>query len=125
MLLDLARDRVEVACALVRRELAPAFERFARCLHRRSYIFPSRLRDLRERAGLPFRSFRMNFRPDNASSVLSRAEARLLRSLLASPLMQAERAELEAMLAAGNKGKFEQESLGRPDLSQWPFYSSD
>jgi hypothetical protein len=34
------------------------------------------------------------------------------------------RDELKAMLEAGTKGDFEQESLGRPVLDGWPFYSA-
>jgi len=31
--------------------------------------------------------------------------------------------ELHAMREAGTKGDFEQESLGRPTLEEWPFYA--
>ena len=32
------------------------------------------------------------------------------------------RKDLTAMRAAGTKGDFEQESLGRPTMDGWPFY---
>ncbi len=80
------------------------------------------LRDLRERSGLPFRSLHMRFRAAPRGPDLTPEERRKLERLIASPTMAAERPELEAMLAAGHKGAFEQESLGRPRQAQWPYY---
>jgi hypothetical protein len=80
------------------------------------------LRDLRERSGLPFRGLHMRFRPQPKGPELSPEERRKLERLISLPAMEAERAELRAMLAAGHKGRFEQESLGRPAFVQWPFY---
>ncbi|HXP60264.1 MAG TPA: Wadjet anti-phage system protein JetD domain-containing protein [Dongiaceae bacterium] len=80
------------------------------------------LRDLRERSGRPFRALHMGWRPAAGAASLDSAEKRLLRKLLTSPAMQAEREALTAMLSAGKKGNFEQESLGQPSLSKWPFY---
>lgn len=80
------------------------------------------LRDLRERSGLPFRSLHMRFRAAPRGPDLTPEERRKLERLMASPTMAAECPELEAMLAAGHKGAFEQESLGRPRQAQWPYY---
>lgn len=80
------------------------------------------LRDLRERTRLPFRGLHMRYRPEPRGPALTRDERRKLRRLLECSLMDPERSELEAMLAADHKGAFEQESLGRPRFPGWPFY---
>jgi hypothetical protein len=80
------------------------------------------LRDLRERTGRAFQSLHMGWRPDPAGSPLSAADQQLLSKLLSHPLMVAEHQALHQMLASGTKGVFEQESLGRPDSKEWPFY---
>lgn len=83
------------------------------------------LRDLRQRSGKPFRGLGMQFRPDSASAGLSIEEKALVDRLISSSgLNLDEKAELSSMLTAGNKGRFEQESLGRPTLSEWPFFPS-
>lgn len=78
------------------------------------------LADLRERSGISFRSFHMRYRPSPEGLPLSRRERTLIEDLI--PKMSAERSELEAMLASGTKGDFEQESLRPPTHSSWPFY---
>lgn len=78
------------------------------------------LADLRERSGIPFRPFHMHYRPSPMGLPLSNRERALVEDLIAR--MSTERAELEAMLASGTKGDFEQESLRPPTLSSWPFY---
>ncbi|MGO8674255.1 MAG: Wadjet anti-phage system protein JetD domain-containing protein [Limisphaerales bacterium] len=80
------------------------------------------LRDIRERSGRPFRALQMGWRPLASSPSLDAVDERLLRKLLASPAMQAEREVLSAILNAGKKGNLEQESLGQPSLANWPFY---
>jgi hypothetical protein len=80
------------------------------------------LRDLRERSGLPFGALHMWFRAAPRGPDLTPEERRKLERLIALPAMAAERAELATMLAAGHKGAFEQESLGRPRQTQWPYY---
>jgi hypothetical protein len=79
------------------------------------------LRDLRERAGRPFRGLHMRYRTSPESPPLSSEDRRRLERLLSSSLLSPERRELEAMLANGREGRFEQESLGVP-LPRWPFY---
>jgi hypothetical protein len=78
------------------------------------------LQDLRERSEIHFRAFLMSCRPSPRTFPLSEKERMLTHSLLAR--MEAERPALEAILAAGAKGNFEQESLKPPTLATWPFY---
>ena len=81
------------------------------------------LADLCDRSGMKVRSFLMNFRASNTAAPLSRRERDLIiKELLPNPKMADERIALEAMLAAGTKGDFEQESLRPPTRAVWPFY---
>jgi len=80
------------------------------------------LRDLRERSGRSFRALHMKWRSCAAGEPLKPAERRLLHTLMDSESMAAERPTLSQVLEAGNKGNFEQESLGRPNRKNWPFY---
>jgi len=82
------------------------------------------LRDLRARTGRPFQSLLMDWRPSPAAPMMDPGNRRLLERLLASPLMESEQGPLRQMLQAGNKGAFEQESLGRPTTRIWPFYAT-
>jgi hypothetical protein len=77
--------------------------------------------DLRRRSGLGFRAFHMRFRSTAVARSLTTRERDLLLEL--SPKMCAELPVIEAMLADGRKGDFEQESLCPPPLSEWPFYT--
>lgn len=81
------------------------------------------LRSLREKTGRPFLPLHMRFRPRDDAPALIAEEAKILTRLLADPRMTDCHTALHAMREAGNKGDFEQESLGRPTLEQWPFYS--
>jgi len=78
------------------------------------------LADLRERSGIQARSFHMNFRSSETAPPLKERERVLIEELI--PKMPAERAALESLLAARNKGDFEQESLKPPTRSSWPFF---
>ncbi len=80
------------------------------------------LRDLRTRSGRPFQSLFMEWRPSASGPVLDLGNRRLIERLLESPLMRPEHELLRRMLQAGDKGSFEQESLGRPTARTWPFY---
>jgi hypothetical protein len=80
------------------------------------------LRDLRERSRRPFRALHMKWRSCAADEPLKPAERRLLERLIKSASMQAERQSLSQMVDAGTKGNFEQESLGQPKHTNWPFY---
>lgn len=80
------------------------------------------LRNLREKTGRPLQPLHMRFRPRDDAPALTVEETKLLTRLLADPSMTDCHTALHAMREAGNKGDFEQESLGRPNLEQWPFY---
>lgn len=80
------------------------------------------LRKLREVSGRPVHPFHMHWRPQANASPLTQRDQQILSRLLADPSMTDCHAALHAMREAGNKGDFEQESLGRPTLEQWPFY---
>ncbi|MEI7728626.1 MAG: Wadjet anti-phage system protein JetD domain-containing protein [Verrucomicrobiota bacterium] len=81
------------------------------------------LNQLRTITGKPFRSLHMRFRAEPCGPKLLPDDLRKLQKMIKSDSLGPERVELEAMLAAGHKGAFEQESLGRPVLAQFPFYA--
>jgi hypothetical protein len=70
------------------------------------------LRDLREKTGREFRPLMMRFRPMAGAPDLTEEELRVIGRLLGCDLMADVHAELRAMLEAGTKGDFEQESVG-------------
>lgn len=80
------------------------------------------LRKLREVSGRAVDPFHMRWRPTDASPMLTHRDRQILDRLLTHPLMKDCRKDLTAMRAAGTKGDFEQESLGRPTMDGWPFY---
>lgn len=80
------------------------------------------LRDLRERTGRTIRSLHMRFRDHPGGVLLSSAERAVAERLIVSPVLwDAEKEALRQMLAAGRKGRYEQEALGTPQRG-WPFY---
>lgn len=79
-----------------------------------------RLREIHPRPVLPFQ---MHWRPRQDAAPLSPRDQQTLARLLADPAMSDCHAPLTAMLEAGTKGDYEQESLGPPELEGWPFYS--
>lgn len=74
------------------------------------------LRVLRVRTGRVIRALNMEYRPAHGA-MLSRREVSMLMRLIADPLLGDVRPALEAMQRAGNKGRFEQESLPKDLLS--------
>jgi hypothetical protein len=62
----------------------------------------------------------MSFRSAPVATLLKERERALVIELI--PRMPSERTVLDAILAAPNKGDFEQESLKPPVYSTWPFY---
>lgn len=71
------------------------------------------LRDLRERSGRSFQPLHMGFREAPGAPPLTSEERRMLQRLLDHPLLADVHEELRRMDAAGTKGQFEQEFLGR------------
>ena len=80
------------------------------------------LRDLRERSDRPFRALHMQWRSAGFGEHLTPSERRLLQALMESVTMQTEQDCLRRILNEGNKGGYEQESLGTPKFQKWPFY---
>jgi hypothetical protein len=80
------------------------------------------LRDLRERSDRPFRSLHMQWRSAGFGEHLKPSDRRLLQALMESVTMQTEQDCLRQILNEGNKGSYEQESLGAPKFPKWPFY---
>ena len=80
------------------------------------------LRDLRERSDRPFRALHMQWRSAGFGEHLAPSERRLLQALMESMTMQTEQDCLRQILNEGNKGSYEQESLGTPKFQKWPFY---
>lgn len=81
------------------------------------------LRALRE--ACPARAvhpFQMRWRMGSRSPRLTQGERQVLQRLLADPRMADCHADLQTMLESGMKGDFEQETLGAPELREWPFY---
>ncbi len=69
------------------------------------------LRDLREKTGRPIQPILMSFRPFAQAAPLSTAEIALCHRLLENDRMADAATDLNAILDAGTKGDFEQESI--------------
>jgi len=82
------------------------------------------LRDLRERSGRTIHPLHMRYRPGDGSAALQLADHQIIDRLLADPRMADCHAPLQSMRDSGTKGNFEQESLGLPNLAEWPFYEN-
>lgn len=80
------------------------------------------LRRLREISPRPVQPLHMAWRPSPSSAPLTQRDLQFIGRLLSDPHMSDSHAALQAMRNSGTKGDFEQESLGRPSLSMWPFY---
>jgi hypothetical protein len=79
------------------------------------------LRDLRERTRRSFRALAMRYRERSGAPALTSREKRLAENLKAhSGLFPEEQATLQAILAGGSKGDFEQERLPLTRAA-WPF----
>jgi hypothetical protein len=82
------------------------------------------LKKLREASPRPVLPFRMKWRPGRTWQPLTPRDELLLADLLQAPEMADCHGEIAPMVAANERGDFEQESLGPPDLKGWPFFSS-
>lgn len=80
------------------------------------------LRTLRERTGRPFHSMHMAFRPASEREVLTEQERQLAERLLESTVLTLEEKTEIGKLTRNGKGRFEQESLGRPTRREFPYY---
>ena len=82
------------------------------------------LRRLLEMAGASVQPIHMAWRPSSSSPPLTQRDHQIIERLLADPCMADCHAPLQSMRDSGTKGNFEQESLGRPTLTEWPFYAA-
>ncbi len=80
------------------------------------------LRSLRLISQREVRPFCMKWRPADAATALTKREQSVLARLISDPLMRDCHMQLRQMQCAGNRGDFEQESLGPPTLSEWPWF---
>ncbi|QJE97281.1 Wadjet anti-phage system protein JetD domain-containing protein [Luteolibacter luteus] len=77
---------------------------------------------LRRATGREVTPFLMKRRLRNHPLDLSDYDRSILPRLLGDPMLADVRPHLEEIATTGDKGDFEQESLGRPELPCWPFY---
>jgi hypothetical protein len=81
------------------------------------------LRKLREISPFSVQPIHMSWRPCDQAKSLTQRDLQIVDRLLADRLMADCHPALRAMQNSGTKGNFEQESLGRPSLNEWPFYA--
>lgn len=81
------------------------------------------LRKLRELRSASVQPFHMSWRPSAQAVPLTQRDLQIIDRLLTDSRMADCHASLRAMQNSGTKGDFEQESLGRPSLNEWPFYA--
>lgn len=80
------------------------------------------LSKLRRATGKTVTPFLMERRVRKHPVALNDYDRSILPRLLVDPMLKDVRPHLEKIAASGDKGNFEQESLGRPQLPHWPFY---
>ncbi len=83
------------------------------------------LRDLRERSRRSIQPLHMSLRARAGSGDLTSLEKQMLQRLIQHPLMTDCLPPLQVMLESGQRGDFEQESLGQPLLKSWPFFPTE
>lgn len=125
--LNLAKDTLVVACAYPTRGLIRLFELLPADIpvfhfgdtDPAGFLILSKLRQAIKRPVTPFLMAR---RERNPPTPLTDFDRSVLPNLLADPFLKDVRPHLEAFVTSNDKGDFEQESLGRPRLSLWPFF---
>jgi hypothetical protein len=65
----------------------------------------------------------MKWRDRDMSMPLSARDQILLEKMINDPTMEDVHEDLCMIQNSGAKGDYEQESLGPPDLREWPFFS--
>ncbi|MCW1922799.1 DUF2220 domain-containing protein [Luteolibacter arcticus] len=70
----------------------------------------------------PVAPFLMHRRERSEPRPLTTYDRGILPALLVDPWLEDVRTQLESISASNDKGDFEQETLGRPELREWPFY---
>lgn len=82
------------------------------------------LAKLREQTGQSILPFLMHYRQSEVPAKLTEYDRKILSGLLQNHWVEDVRAELEKIQATQDKGVFEQENWGLPDLPGWPFYNA-
>ncbi|HEY1082166.1 MAG TPA: Wadjet anti-phage system protein JetD domain-containing protein, partial [Prosthecobacter sp.] len=81
------------------------------------------LAKIREQTGRSIVPFLMHYRQGKALAKLTEYDRRVLPGLLKNRWLEDVQSELEKMHESQDKGMFEQETWGMPDLPGWPFYT--
>ena len=81
------------------------------------------LSKIRAKANRTVTAFLMKYRIASKPVALTDFDRKIVPSLRIDPLLADVREEIEAFEMHKCKGDFEQESLGKPNLPKWPFYS--
>ncbi len=76
---------------------------------------------LREATPRPVVAFQMNWRPAATPSPLTPFDRKLLEKLVSAPPLSDVRDEIRVIGERGDRGNFEQETLGPPAPGGWPF----
>lgn len=82
------------------------------------------LATMRRKSRREVKPFLMKWRACANSMPLSKRDQILLEKMTNDSVMEDVHVDLRSILSSGEKGDYEQESLGPPDLCEWPFYSS-
>ncbi|TDU68109.1 uncharacterized protein DUF2220 [Prosthecobacter fusiformis] len=82
------------------------------------------LATLRQKTGRPFQPFLMTPQEAARPVPFTEYDRKIIQNLLAHPLLPDVRPALEYLVQRQDKGLYEQENLGPPDLQEWPFYSN-
>lgn len=77
---------------------------------------------LRESTPRPVLPFQMKWRPGTTRNPLTPHDRKLLEKLLAEPLLADVMDEIRLIDERGDRGDFEQETLGPPVMNGWPFH---
>lgn len=82
------------------------------------------LSTLRQNTARPVQPFFMIPRTAPLPVPLTEYDRKILPKLLTSPFLTDLRPHIETLIHRQDKGLFEQETHGLPDLHEWPFYST-
>ncbi len=80
---------------------------------------------IRELCRADARVFAMKYRAAHNQQSLSAFDKSLLPKLLVSPYLSDVYEEIRPMIECQSKGNFEQETIGAPTVSGWPFFSDE
>lgn len=81
------------------------------------------LATLSQKTGRPVHPFLMEPQEASVPVPLTEYDRKILPNLLTNPFLSDVRPHIERLIRHQDKGLFEQENHGLPDLHEWPFYS--